>query len=169
MLNKIKKTFILLSLAAILCACNNNSNESVFIKDDIMYIREGNGNCYAYNEGIYTDDNTNEKFIYSNSYFDLYAVAPEEFSSDNEEDALDEASELNDKNTEGKGVKIKLSQMNFDSAANRYYFEEDWLGRKAYYPENGIWGEYENEGNLYVFSKNGTKICFSSLEEITEQ
>ncbi len=191
MLNKIKRAFIFLSMAAILCACSSNSNntetettsqnenstsesivdaqESVFIKDNIMYIREGNGNCYEYNEGIYTDDATNEEYIYSYSYFNLYAVAPEEFKSDNKEDALNEASELDDKNTEGKGVKIKLSKMNFDSAANRYYFEEDWVGQKSYYPENGIWEDYNNEGKFYVFSKNGTRIYFNSLEEITEQ
>lgn len=37
--------------------------------------------------------------------------------------------------------------------------------------KNGIWEEYisDDQNKLYVFSKNGTRIYFDSLEEITEQ
>lgn len=189
MKNKLKLSFSFLVMAAMLCACSNSNNnnepentsqaeistsetaseskDSAFVKDGIMYIRESNGNCYTYNDGIYTDDVTNESYIYSYSYFNLYAVDPDAdiFKSVDSEDYLSEIGNMDDENTEGKGVKIELSKMKSDPATDRYYFEEDMIGRKSYYPENGIWS---TDGEFYVFSKNGTRITFKNLEEITE-
>lgn len=188
MKNKLKLTFSFLVMAAMLCACSNSNNnteslntsqaelsteevaseskESAFIKDSIMYIREGNGNCYTYDEGIYTDDATNESYIYGGSYFNLYAVDPDNdiFKSIDPDD-LSEVGNMDDENTEGKGVKIELSKMKVEPGSGRYYFEEDMVGQKSYYPKNGIWG---TDGEFYIFSKNGTRITFKSLEEITE-
>lgn len=189
MKNKFKLTFSFIIIGAMLCACSGNSNnntesentsqaeistsetaseskESAFIKDGIMYIREGDGSCYTYNEGIYTDDATNESYIYGSSYFDLHAVDPDaDIFKSVDPDDLSEVGNMDDENTEGKGVRIELSKMKTDPATGRYYFEEDWVGQKSYYPENGIWG---TNGEFYVFSKSGTRITFSSLEEITE-
>lgn len=188
MKNKLRLSFTFLAIISMLCACNNSNNtisentteseiatsyaseskESAFVKDDIMYIRESDGSCYTYNDGIYTDDVTDESYIYSNSYYDLYAVDPNaaEFQSMNLKDSdLSEIGKLDDKNTTGKGVKIELYKMKYDSQTSNYYFDEDWVGRKEYYPENGIWG---SDGDFYIFSKNGTRISFSSIEEITE-
>ena len=144
-----------------------NVEVSTFIKDGIMYVRDGDGSCYPYNEGIYTDETTGEEFLYASNW-ELYEVAPEEFGGKSDE-AADKVSKLEEeynKDNKGNGVKIPLSKIKFDNGANRYYFYEDWVGRKEYYPEGGIW--QNNDGQSYVYSKNGIKVFFNSLEEITE-
>ena len=84
---------------------------------------------------------------------------------------MEEINKLDEKNTERKGYWIPLSLLYFDSNANQYYFEADVLGYKNYYPENGIYSYFYNddpENSYYIFAKDGTRISFKSIEDITE-
>ena len=191
MLKKVKTAFALLMVTLVLCSCNNSGTSSntttqaentvnyeAFVKDDIMYIRDDKGNAYEYNDGIYTDDDTGEEYIYVNS-LNTFGGKVDEIRKEynltadvtDMDKRMEEINKLDEKNTERKGYKIPLSLLYFDSNANQYYFESDVLGNKNYYPENGIYSYFYNEdpeNSYYIFAKDGTRISFKSIEDITE-
>lgn len=143
---------------------SSNQSESIssearaYTENDTMYIDEGNGNVYAYNDGFYTDENGVE-FAYADSYWKL---------ADMDIISSDEAERLENENTEGKGVKIELSQMYYDSSCDRYYYFEDLFGRKLYYPEGGVWEDYDNENAPFVFTRNGERIYLDDATQVPE-
>lgn len=177
MLKKVKTAFALLTVTLVLCSCTNtNSNDTAqtgykaFEKDGIMYIGDALGNSYEYNNGIYTDDNTGEEYIYVDSLNTFGGKLPSIRSEYNltadvhdESKRIEEIEKLDKKNKTHKGYKIPLSLLPYDSN-HQYYFEEDWVGRKEYYPENGIYSNYDYPDNAdypyFIFAKDGTRIGF---------
>ena len=198
MLKKVKIAFSLLMVTLVLCSCNSggtNSDNSkaaqkentvsyeAFIKDNIMYIRDDKGNAYEYNDGFYTDDSTGEEYVYV-PYYDLYyfgsfpEIQQEHNLPEDEEKRNDAISALGeDEEKSQMGYKIPSGYLDFDSSTARYYGEEDMFGNKIYIPENED-GTYDeqlvNKDGTYgdkvhfIFAKDGTRITFNSIEDITE-